>query len=272
MKQGDVIYYADERSDDFAGNNITAGRITADFPFAPKGLLWRIGEFLAYYAFAIPVVALIWLISGFTIHGRGRICALRRAQRAAGDRRGFFLYANHTHWLDAFCGPLVCFPQKSHVLVSPDTVSIKGIRTFVQMLGAIPLPSERAALAPFVEAVEGRIEKGRAVMIFPEAHIWPYCSFVRDFKAGSFRYPVKQNVPAVAVCITYTRHKGLLKWMKTPKRHVYISEPFLPDETLPAPQAKQKLRDEVYEWLKKTAEEHSDYEYVTYVKKDEKEK
>ncbi len=158
--------------------------------------------------------------------------------------------------------------MKSHVLVSPDTVSIKGIRTFVQMLGAIPVPTEHSAIPPFVEAIESRIDEGRAVMIFPEAHIWPYCSFVRYFKAGSFRYPVKQGVPAVAVCITYTRHRGLLKWMKTPKRHVYISEPFFPDETLPASAAKQKLRGEVYAWLKKTAEEHSDYEYVKYVKEE----
>ncbi|MBR0136149.1 MAG: EamA family transporter [Clostridia bacterium] len=34
--------------------------------------------------------------------------------------------------------------------------------------------------------------------------------------------------------------------------------------------AKQKLRDEVYEWLKETAAVHSDYEYVRY-EKEEKE-
>ncbi len=264
MRQGDVIRYRDERNDDFAENGISAVKVGADFPFYPKGLLWRVGEFAAYYLFAIPVVALIWLFAGFTIHGRRKIRALRKKPRAEGDK-GFFLYANHTHWLDAFCGPLVCFPTKSQVLVSPDTVSIKGIRTFVQMLGAIPVPTEREAVPLFIDAIERRIDEGRAVMIFPEAHIWPYCAFVRDFKAGSFRYPVKQGVPAVAVCVTYTRRK-LLRFIKTPHRHVYISDPFFPDPSLSAPEAKQKLRDEVYEWLKKTAEEHSDYEYVRYVK------
>lgn len=264
MRRGDVVYYRDELNDDFAGNDISAVKVGSDFPFYPKGLLWRIGEFIAYYLIAIPAVALIWLVSGFTIHGRRKIRALRKKLRAEGDK-GFFLYANHTHWLDAFCGPLVCFPTKSQVLVSPDTVSIKGIRTFVQMLGAIPVPTEREAVPLFIDAIERRIDEGRAVMIFPEAHIWPYCAFVRDFKAGSFRYPVKQGVPAVAVCVTYTRRK-LLRFIKTPHRHVYISDPFFPDPSLSAPEAKQKLRDEVYDWLKKTAEEHSDYEYVRYVK------
>ena len=263
MVRGETIYYKDELNDDFAGNDITACKIEKDFPFAPKGFLFRVGEFIAYYLIALPLVALMWLVSGFTIHGRKNVRAMRKARRANGGK-GFFLYANHTHWLDAFAGPLVSAPTKAHVLVSPDTVSIKGLRVIVQLLGAIPVPTEKEAVKPFVEAIEQRINEGRSVMIFPEAHIWPYCTFVRDFKSGSFRYPVKLGVPCAAVCVTYTRHKGLLKWMKTAKRHVYISEPFYPDTSLPAPVAKQKLRDEVYAWLKKTAEEHSDYDYVTY--------
>ena len=264
MKQGDVIYYRDELNDDFAGNGISSVEVKKDFPFAPKTALWRIGEFLAYYAFAIPLVALMWLFAGFTIRGKRNIRALRKECRAAGGK-GFFLYANHTHWLDAFAGPLVCFPTKSHVLVSPDTVSIKGIRAFVQMLGAIPVPTERDAIPPFVDAIETRINEGRAVMIFPVAHIWPYCGFIRNFKAGSFRYPVKMGVPAVAVCVCYRRRR--LRFIKAPKRRVIISEPFYPDSSLPDPAAKQKLRDEVYEWLKATSEKNGDYEYVKYVKK-----
>lgn len=266
MKRGGTVYYTDELNDDFAGNGISAVTVEKDFPFAPRGAMWRVLEFLAYYAFAIPVVALIWLVSGFTIHGRRNVRALRRELKKSG--KGFFLYANHTHWLDAFAGPLVSFPTKCHVLVSPDTVSIKGIRTFVQMLGAIPVPTARDAIQPFTEAIDLRVNEGRSMMIFPEAHIWPYCTFVRDFKNGSFRYPVKLDSPVLAVCVTYTRHKGLLKFMHAPKRHVYISEPFRPDPALSQPAAKQKLRDEVHGWLKKTAEAHSDYEFVHYEKKE----
>lgn len=261
MKQGDVIRYRDELNDDFAGNGITAAQIGSDFPFAPKGVLWRIGEFAAYYLFALPVVTVIC-----TVFGGMRFENRRAAKAAFRKGRGIFLYANHTHWLDAFAAPIVCAPHKAHVLVSPDTVSIKGIRTFVQMLGAIPVPTERAAVPLFVSAIEERINEGRAVMIFPEAHIWPYCSFVRNFKAGSFRYPVKLGAPCAAVCVTYQKRR--LSFIKKPKRRVIVSEPFFPDASLPAPEAKQKLRDEIYGWLKTTAEKYSDYEYVRYVKED----
>ncbi len=263
MKRGGTVYYTDELNDDFAGNGISAVTVEKDFPFAPRGALWRVLEFLAYYAFAIPVVALIWLVSGFTIHGRRNVRALRRELKKSG--KGFFLYANHTHWLDAFAGPLVSFPTKCHVLVSPDTVSIKGIRTFVQMLGAIPVPTARDAIQPFTEAIDLRVNEGRSMMIFPEAHIWPYCTFIRDFKPGSFRYPVKEGAACVPVCVTYTRRRP--GFLKAPARRVFIDRPIMPDAALPQGQAKQQLRDAVYERLRGYAEKYSDYAVVKYVKK-----
>lgn len=265
MKRGEDIEYRDERNDDFAGTGISAVEVKKGFPFCPKGLLFRIGEFIAYYLIAIPVVAFIWFaVTGFTIEGRGHVRALRRELKQSGC--GFFVYANHTHWLDAFLGPLVCFPKKAHVIVSPDTVSIKGLRVIVQLLGAIPLPTERAAMPEFFEAVESRINEGRAVTIFPEAHIWPFCTFVRDFKAGSFRYPVKLGAPAVCVCVTYTKRRWYEWFRKTPRRRVFVSPAMYPDASLPDPAAKQKLRDEAFEWLSGTAARYSREEFVRYVK------
>ena len=262
MKKGKVLYYRDEINDDFAGTDIKPFPIGPDFPFAPKSLLWRVFEFLAYYVFAIPIVSLIYLFVGFSFHNLRAIKKLKKA-----SHKGFFIYANHTSWLDAFLAPIICFPRKAHVLVSPDTVSIKGIRTLVQMLGAIPVPTERGAVKPFISALEERIDQGRSVMIFPEAHIWPYCTFIRNFKAGSFRYPVSMNVPSVAVCVAYVKRRGVFRLIKTPRRRVFVSEPFCPDTSLPAPEAKQKLRDEVYSWLKNTADSNNEFEYVRYVRK-----
>ncbi len=261
MKRGDTIYYHDELNDDFMDNGITAAEVTTEFPYERKGFLWRAASFVAYYLIAYPLVRLMLLFSGYSFKGRKNVGKIRKA-----SKKGFFLYANHTHWLDAFVAPAVCFPRKAYVLVSPDTVSIKGLRAVVQMLGAIPVPTERAATVPFVDSIYSHIDCGDPVMIFPEAHIWPYCSFIRPFKPGSFRYAVNRNVPAFGVCTAYTRHKGLLKPIKAPKRIVIVSELFYPDTSLTPPEAKQKLRDEVYEWLDRTAKEYSDYDYVKYVK------
>lgn len=261
MERGDIVYYKDELNDDFAGNDIKTAEVTKDFPYKRTGFLWRAASFIAYYLIAYPLTRLMLFFAGYSFKGKENVKRLRKA-----SEKGFFLYANHTHWLDAFIAPAICFPKKAYVLVSPDTVSIKGLRAIVQMLGAIPVPTERAAAAPFVESIYSHIDKGDPVMVFPEAHIWPFCTFIRRFKAGSFRYPVLKDVPVFAVCTAYTRHKGLLKFLKAPKRTVYVSGAFYPDASLTPPEAKQKLRGEVFSWLDETAKRHSDYEYVKYVK------
>ena len=120
---------------------------------------------------------------------------------------GFFLYANHSHFTDAFLAPIVAFPKRAYVIVGPDTVSIKGLRSFVQMVGAIPIPQERKAIPLFCTAVETRAMESRCVAIFPEAHMWNYCTFLRPFHIGSFRYPVSYDKPTVAVAVTYQRRK-----------------------------------------------------------------
>lgn len=260
MKQHRTVYYDDSINDDFAGTSIKPVVVTKDFPFAPTGFLWRVGEWLSYYALAIPLVwAFCCIGCGFRFKNRKALKSLRKT--------GYFIYANHTHFSDAFLSPLVAFPKKAQVLVSADTVSIKGLRTFIQMLGAIPVPSELSGMPPFMDAMKYRIDGNRVVGIFPEAHIWPYCTFVRDFKVGSFRYPVMWNKPVVAVCVTYQHRRGLLHWMKQPRRTVYISDPIYPDASLPLKESRQKLRDDVYGFLSDTAKKYSDYAVVSYVKR-----
>ncbi len=261
MKKEKVVYYSDALNDDFAGTSIKPLKIDSSFPFKPAGLLWRIGEWLAYYLVAAPLIAIFCYVGcGFRFKNRR---ALRKVRNT-----GYFIYANHTHISDAFLSPLVAFPKKAHVVTSPDAVSIKGLRTLVQMLGAIPLPSGRDGMEEFMAAMRSRVDSGRAIGIFPEAHIWPYCIFVRDFKAGSFRYPALWNKPIVAVCVTYQRRRGILGFINSPRRTAYISDPMYPDSSLPFTEARQKLRDEAHEFLVKTAEAHSDYTYIHYVKAD----
>ncbi len=42
MRQDKVVFYSDERGDDFAGTDIKAVKVGADFPFLPKAALFRL--------------------------------------------------------------------------------------------------------------------------------------------------------------------------------------------------------------------------------------
>ncbi len=255
-----VIYYSDAESEDYAGTNIDTKTIGADFPFAPCGVIWKGLSFIAYYVIAIPLVFFYcYVVCGFRVKNRKAIRKLRKG--------GFFLFANHSHFTDAFLAPIVSFPKRAYVIVGPDTVSIKGLRNFVQMVGAIPIPQGLKGMASFLDAIRLRAEQKNCISVFPEAHIWNYCTFLRPMKSGSFRYPIHLGLPSVAVAVTYQQRK--LPFIKQPKRTVFISDPFYPDDTLSAKEAQHKLQNEVETFLNDKLETYSVYKYFDYRKAEE---
>ena len=154
-------------------------------------------------------------------------------------------------------------------MVTEDTTSIKGLRWLLVDAGALPIPSDLHLMTAFNAEIERAISKKSWVAIYPEAHIWPYYTGIRNFPAVSFRYPVRLGVPVFSYTVTFS--KG--KIFKLPKITVYVDGPFLPDKSLPLKQAQQKLRDEVYAAMKARADEFSTYKYkydYIYRPKDEK--
>ena len=254
-----IIYYRDAAAEDYAGTNINTQTVHADFPFIPESLSFCVFGWIVYYLFAIPLVHLYcFLVCAFHVKNKKAVRKLRRS--------GYFLYANHTHFTDAFLAPIVAFPKRAFVLVNPDTVSIKGIRTLVQMLGAIPIPEERKAIPLFCSAVETRAMEARCVSIFPEAHMWNYCTFVRPFHFGSFRYPIQYDKPCVAVAVTYQKRRFPL--IRHPRRTVFVSDPFYRDEALSAKEAQRKLAAEVEAFIREKVDRYSDYKYYDYMQRD----
>lgn len=252
-----VIYYRDAANEDYAGTDIDTKSVGADFPFAPIGAIWKFFAFIAYYVIAAPLVFFYcYVFCGFRVKNRKAIRKIRKT--------GFFLYANHSHFTDAFLAPIVAFPKRAYVIVGPDTVSIKGLRNFVQMVGAIPIPDVFSGMPSFLNAIRLRIEENCCISVFPEAHMWNYCTFLRPLKSGSFRYPVHLGVPSVAVAVTYQQRK--LPFLKKPRRTVFISDPFYPDESLPQKEAQRKLQDEVEAFLREKLDTYSTYKYYDYRK------
>ncbi|MCR5652923.1 MAG: 1-acyl-sn-glycerol-3-phosphate acyltransferase [Ruminococcus sp.] len=255
-----VYYYSDEVNDDFASTN---GKINSDvvngaYRYSHSSIGWKTSVFFAYRIFATPLVWLytkIWL--GVRVKNRK---ALKKV-------KGCFVYMNHTQNIaDAFIPTISAFPKRAYIVTGPETVSIKGIRVLVALLGAIPLPSALSACRNFEQKLKEATDEKAAVYIFPEAHIWPYCSFIRNFPDKSFSYPCRTGSPVVAAVTVYRQRKVLKKFH--PHITVYFSEPFYPDSSLPEKQARKKLRDEAYAFMSRTAKEHNSFEYVKYVYKD----
>ena len=253
-----IIYYKDEQNDDFVNNNISRKPLGEGFKYIHKNVFFKAFEILLYYIFACP---LVYLFQKLYTHQK----FVNRKVFKKVRKSGFFIYSNHTQMLnDAYIGPLAAFPKKCFVITSPDATSIKGIRAIVQALGAIPLASSLKEAKHMLSCIETRTNQKSAVMIFPEAHIWPYYTGIRNYPYQSFRYASRLQKPIFVLTNCYQKSKIF----KRPKIVTFVDGPFYPNPNLSEAAAAKELRDIAYKTMCERAKEHSIYEYIKYVKEE----
>lgn len=255
-----TLYYSDELNDDFAGTSIVRHEIRKDYKYFNKGVFGALKKLLIYRLIITPL--------GFFYNKFIKRVSYKNKRVMKGfKRRGCFIYGNHTAYtLDAFNPTYLAFPRPADIIVNADATSIKGLRGLLRTAGALPIPDGFHMMSKFNSAVAEAIEKRHWVAVYPEAHIWPYYTKIRNFTSVSFNYPVKTDAPVFAYTMTYKRRR----LSKYPKRIVYVDGPFLPDKNLPPKEAVKKLRDEVHSAMCARSE-LSDYKYVEYVYKPKEE-
>ena len=254
-----TIYYSDELNDDFASLGIKKKPLGDDFEYIHKNILWNTCSFVIYRMIAQPLVFVFVKVAHRQRFKNRKVLKTAR-------KTGAFIYANHTNMLlDAFVPNIVKLRKRGYILVGPDTTSIPGLKNIVEMVGAIPLGQTLSENKEMLECINHRIAKNKGfITIYPEAHIWPYYTGIRDFKAGSFSYPCYTDTPVFTMTICYqTKLIG-----KHPKVVTFVDGPFYPDKNLPMKERKEKLRKQCYDTMVKRAKENSTYSYIVYEKKD----
>lgn len=247
MKKQKTIYYTDELNNEFAGDNITAKKIDGEYVYLRNSAKGRFYHTLFYKIIAIP---LAWCYMKLYFH---HTIVNKNVLKEAG-RQGYFVYGNHTHFLaDALVPTMVNMPVDVSVIVHANNVSMPVLGKITPYLGAMPLPDDGIAARNFVKAIKNITDNKKCVMIYPEAHIWPYYTRIRPFKSDSFRYPVKYDKPVFSITNTYQKRK----FAKRPKMVTYVDGPFRLDKTLPVKNQKEQLRDLVYNTMVKRAENNN---------------
>ena len=258
-KEQQVIYYKDELNDEFSKAKIKTKVIDEKYKYINNNLFWKMGHFFWYRIFATPL-AFGYCKSKFKI----KVVNKHILKDVKG---GYFLFGNHTQeTADAFIPNIVSFPKKLYVIVHPNNVSQKFVGKITPMMGALPLPSNLKATKNFIDAIDTRIKEGHAIMIYPEAHIWPYYTKIRPFPSTSFRYPIKLNAPTFSITTTY-QQKGK---SNKPKITVFVDGPFYPDEGLEGKEREENLRNKVYNSMVERSK-NSTFEFIRYEKIGEKE-
>lgn len=242
-----VIYYRDELNDEFAGDHIKAKKIDKHYRYVREGFFDTL-----LHAFWYRIVATPLAFCYMKLHFGHRIIGKEKLKEAGRD--GYFFYGNHTHNLaDALVPTLTAVPKDACVIVHANNVSMPVLGRITPYLGAVPLPDDAEAGKHFLAALQHHIDKKRCVMIYPEAHIWPYYTDIRPFTDKSFRYPVNAGKPVYCLTNTYQKRKH----RKTPGLVTYLDGPFYPDGSLPRKEQQKKLRDQVYGKMKERAKENT---------------
>ena len=257
MKEKRIIYYKDELNDEFSEAKITPRIIDENYVYEHKNPLWKFASLALQNVVSMPIKILY--------------SKLKFRQKYIGKEKikkykntGYFIYANHTqNFADVFIPSLPIYPKRNFFIVNPENVSMKFLGNIVQMLGAIPIPSNRKAMMNFLDSINKKIEKNYAITIYPEAHIWPYYTKIRPFKSVSFKYPVQLQKPTFCMTNTYQERKN-----GKVKITAYIDGPFFSDIKKPVKEQQQELRDKVYEQMVQRSQ-NSTYEHIIY-KKSEK--
>ena len=255
-----TIYYTDEKNDEFSSIEIIPKRIDEHWRYLRYDFWWKVKRWLSYRLCAHPIgygyckIKFAWKVEN------------RQKLKAFGKERGYFIYGNHTQErADAFIPSLAVCPKAAYTIVHPSNVSIPVLGKINPYMGALPLPDTLQASRNFKAAVQARYQEGNAIMIYPEAHIWPYYTGIRSFPSTSFRYPAELGAPCFALTNVYKKHKRGIK----PRIVTYIDGPFYPDESLSIKARAQKLRDEIYKIMVERSKE-SDCVYICYLPKEGK--
>lgn len=256
MKPKKIVYYTDELHDEFSTAKITPRVIDENYRYE-HGILWDACSYFIQNIISVPIKVLYAKI-------KFHIQFIGKEKLKPYQKQGYFVYGNHTQpFADTFIPSVGNYPKRNFFIVNPENVSMKGLKTLVEMFGAIPVPGNKTAMKHFLEIIEKKMQKRYSITIYPEAHIWPYYTKIRPFTDVSFQYPMKFNVPAFCMTNTYQAYG---KKKDKVKIVTYIDGPFYANAELSKKEAQKELRNQVYECMAERSK-NSNIEYVQYIKK-----
>lgn len=259
MEKRKVIYYQDELNDEFSTTEITPRPIDDNYKYIRDASLF--GKLTHWFWLRVVFTPIATFYSKIILRQK----IVNKGLLKKFKFTGYFLYGNHTHDLgDALMPHFTNFPKHNYIIVHANNVSMPVLGKLTPHLGALPLPDTKGAYKSFMSAIDQRIHEKKCVIIYPEAHIWPYYTKIRPFTDVSFTYPTRLDVPSF--CFTNTYQKRKLS--KKPRVVTYIDGPFYANTDLSPKEQRKHLRDQVYECMVERAK-NSDIEYIKYIKKED---
>ncbi len=254
-----IFYYTSEEDDPIKTEEqeekIEVG-LPEGYEFIPKNVFLKI-----YSAILFRIFKLFgqYYERGFW---QAKFYGREKLKKAKG--KGYVIYANHTNPFHDVFGPAIAADRRIFTIISPVNLKVPGIGKFLPYIGGLPLGKTKEEKAAFNEAVDKRLAQKKVLVIYPEAHVWPYATKARKFPAGdkSFKYATRNNLPIFTMTTTYHKRKDK-KRGDLPRMDVYIDGPFYPDPKKSENENRADLAKKAYDSMVKYSKKNS-YEYFRY--------
>ena len=263
-KEERVFYYESEEDDPIKTDEQEKHEVVGlpeGYEFIPKNVLVRMYSSLLFRVFWIFGQWYERKYWGVKVHGREKL------KQAKG--KGYVIYANHTNPFHDVFGPAVAANRRIFTIISPVNLRVPGIGKFLPLIGGLPLGATKEEKKAFNEAVDDRLKQKKALVVYPEAHVWPYYTGIRKFPAGdkSFKYAVRNGLPVFAMVTTYRKSEKAGR--ELPEMDIYLDGPFYPKADLTQDENRAELARQVYDSMLELSK-HNSYKYFDYKKKAKK--
>ncbi|MBR3121832.1 1-acyl-sn-glycerol-3-phosphate acyltransferase [Candidatus Saccharibacteria bacterium] len=257
-----VIYYEDETDDPIQTaeqEKHEEVRLPEGYEFIPKNPFKRMYSSVLFRIFK--------LFGQYYERGYWQAKFYGREKLKKAKGKGYVMYCNHTNPFHDVFGPALAANRRIFTIISPVNLKVPGIGKFLPYIGGLPLGKTKEEKKVFHEAADCRLQQGNCLVIYPEAHLWPYYTGVRKFPAGdkSFTYAVRNNLPIFTMTTTYHKRKDQ-KRGDLPRMDIYVDGPFYPDPKKSEDENRADLAKKAYDSMVKYSKKNS-YEYFEYKKK-----
>ena len=257
-----VFYYESEEDDPIKTDEQEKKqevRLPEDYQFIPKNVFVRMYSAILFRIF--------WIFGQWyeKRYWQAKFYGREKLKQAKG--KGYIIYANHTNPFHDVFGPAIAADRRIFTIISPVNLKIPGIGKLLPYIGGLPLGKTCEKKKALNEAVDKRLSQKKCLVIYPEAHVWPYATKIRKFPAGdrSFKYAVRNNLPVFTMTTTYHKRKDK-KHGDLPRMDIYIDGPFCPDANKSEDENRALLAKQAYDSMVKYSKKNT-YEYFEYKKK-----
>lgn len=234
------LEYASLKDDEHVFHMWTPFKVKIDknYKFVSNNIFFKLASNLLYVVAYILVLIFNKVVFGFKIKGLSNLWAVEG---------GKVTVSNHIHPMDCTMNAIINGPNKLYFPTLQSNFEIPVIRWIIKLLNAIPIPEELEAKKAFYHAIDGLLQDRKTVHLYPEAAMRPYCTKIRKFKRGAFRFSVQNQVPIVPIVYTYEEVTGVrMLFKKKPFINAEVLPAVYPDTKLPEAEAIEKLKNEVH--------------------------